>query len=137
MRTILIAHDKKENPSLLQMAFTESNINNPIFFFTNGLELTHHLVKSLTQRQSLPAFILLDLNMSQIDGKATIKELKSNSVVKSIPVVVFSTSSAQKDIADCYDLGANSYLIKPDSFTKLVEMITQTCTFWLDINCGQ
>ena len=80
-----------------------------------------------------PDIILLDLNMPRKNGKETLQEIKADSALRSIPVVVLTTSEAEADIVKCYDLGANCYITKPigfEAFTKVVGMIEE---FWFTI----
>ncbi len=80
-----------------------------------------------------PDIILLDLNMPRKDGKETLAEIKADPALRSIPVVILTTSEAESDIAQCYDLGANCYITKPisfEAFTKVVAMIEE---FWFTI----
>lgn len=80
-----------------------------------------------------PDIILLDLNMPRKNGQETLREIKSDPALRSIPVVVLTTSEAESDIARCYDLGANCYITKPisfEAFTKVVSMIEE---FWFTI----
>ena len=80
-----------------------------------------------------PDIILLDLNMPRKNGKETLREIKADSTLRSIPVVVLTTSEAEADIVKCYDLGANCYITKPigfEAFTKVVGMIEE---FWFTI----
>lgn len=80
-----------------------------------------------------PDIILLDLNMPRKDGKETLQEIKADGALRSIPVVILTTSEAEADIVRCYDLGANCYITKPlgfEAFTKVVNMIEE---FWFSI----
>jgi len=80
-----------------------------------------------------PDIILLDLNMPRKNGQETLKEIKADATLRSIPVVVLTTSDAEADIVKCYDLGANCYITKPigfEAFTKVVGMIEE---FWFTI----
>src|SRR3989339_1843673 len=80
-----------------------------------------------------PDIILLDLNMPRKNGRETLKEIKADSALRSIPVVVLTTSAAETDIVSCYDLGANCYITKPvgfEAFTKVVSVIEE---FWFTI----
>jgi len=131
---ILVADDDADDRFLLQSAFQEEKITNSIFYFKDGVELIDYL----TNREEieeigfrLPGLILLDLNMPRKDGRQVLKELKNNPEFRFIPVLVFTTSEAEKDIEDSYQLGANSYLVKPSDYTKLTDMIKAIRDFWL------
>lgn len=81
---------------------------------------------------TLPAIVLLDLNLPGTDGRAVLNILKKDPLLHTIPVIVFSTSSSSRDIDDCYQLGANSYLTKPIEYAVLEEKIRLTISYWLD-----
>ena len=81
-----------------------------------------------------PDMVLLDLNLPVKDGRAVLSEVKADSVLRKIPIVVFSTSQANSDIERCYDLGANAYVVKPVEFRQFAFVLEQLDTFWLSIN---
>ena len=73
---------------------------------------------------------MLDLNMPKMDGREALKNLKANNAFKKIPVIVFSTTKNELEVKRCYDLGANTYIVKPVSFNSLVNTIDHICTYW-------
>jgi CheY-like chemotaxis protein len=75
---------------------------------------------------------LLDLNLPGTDGRDVIREVKENKSLKTIPIIVFTTSSSPKDIESCYEFGANSYLMKPMGLKQLKKVITVFCQYWLE-----
>jgi CheY-like chemotaxis protein len=79
-----------------------------------------------------PSIILLDLNLPGTDGRDVIREVKENKSLKTIPIIVFTTSSSPKDIESCYEFGANSYLMKPMGLKQLKKVITVFCQYWLE-----
>jgi two-component system response regulator len=83
---------------------------------------------------SLPVLILLDLNLRGQDGCDFLKRLRSDARFAALPVVVFSTSDDQHDLARCYASGANGYVVKPGTFAELVQCIHDICRYWLDRN---
>ncbi|GAB3902235.1 hypothetical protein GCM10028803_28440 [Larkinella knui] len=99
-----------------------------VSFAGDGVELLDFLENA----RHLPALIFLDLNMPRMDGFATLDELRSNPAFRSIPVIIFTTSSLPEHITRCYQLGANSYLIKPSGYQQLTTLIHQIRTFWFD-----
>lgn len=80
-----------------------------------------------------PDIILLDLNLPRMDGREFLKEIKSDAVLCCIPVVVFTTSDADSDIAKCYELGANCYMTKPLGYNAFVESISALNEFWFTL----
>ncbi len=82
---------------------------------------------------SLPGLIILDLNLPGTDGREVLATIKQNDILKTIPVVVFSTSSNPKDIAACYQVGANSYLVKPLKIDVLRESVQVMLNYWFKV----
>lgn len=133
MNPILIADDDKDDQFLLATAFQQNGVTNPLEFFDDGSELIDYIDLLKFDEYKLPAFILLDLNMPRLNGIEALKRLKADSVLRSIPVVIFSTSQSAAQIRECYDLGANCYIIKPDSFHSLIDLSGQLYSFWTKV----
>lgn len=129
---VLIAEDDADDRFLLQSAFDENKFNDSLQFAENGIELMAHLNR-LTSI-NLPSFILLDLNMPKKDGREALKDIRSNPLLKSIPVVIFSTTNNETEMKRCYDLGANSYITKPASFDGLIRTIAAIRSQWVNFN---
>ena len=133
---ILIAEDDADDRFLLKTAFEESGYKNTLRFVENGVELIRHL-KEVTERKNndeFPGFILLDLNMPKKDGREVLKEIKENKIFKKIPVIVFTTTKNENEISRCYELGANSYVVKPLVFDELVNIIQGLYSYWFKIS---
>lgn len=131
---IFIADDDADDRFLVKAAFDDSGIEDTLEFVENGVELLEELNLRLTQGNPLPQLILLDLNMPKKDGREALKELKIHPLLKKIPVVIFSTTNNPQEIARCYDLGANSYITKPNSFEQLINILSSVRQYWLQIN---
>ncbi len=125
--TILIADDDRDDQEILKMALNKFSPAMNIQCVNDGQELMDYLGDN-----SIPSFIFLDLNMPKKDGKAALNEIKSNKLLKNIPVLIFSTSSAPQDINQTYSLGANSFITKPRNFKSMVETVNQVCNYWID-----
>ncbi|MEP6757029.1 MAG: response regulator [Chthonomonadales bacterium] len=134
--TILIAEDDADDRILLLDALKECGIEHEIVFVDDGehlLEYLKHEGKYTDIRLApRPSLILLDLNMPKIDGREALKEIKSTTRLKSIPVIVLTTSRAQDDIVRSYDLGANAYMTKPTAFDELIATIASLKRFWIE-----
>jgi CheY-like chemotaxis protein len=129
---ILVADDDADDRFLLENAFHEEKVTNSVVFFKDGVELIDHLNKKVTEDElQIPGLILLDLNMPRKDGRQVLREIKNNPRLRYIPVLVFTTSEAEKDIEESYQLGANSYIVKPNDYTKLTDLIRAIRDFWL------
>ena len=132
---ILIAEDDPDDRFLFKTAFEKGGYHNVVKFVENGVELIEHL-KEVTEQKTkneFPAFILLDLNMPKKDGREVLKEIKEHKVFKKIPIIVFSTTKNENEISKCYELGANSYVVKPLIFDELVKIIEGLCSYWFNI----
>lgn len=125
---ILIAEDDADDRFLLKTAFEENGFNDSLHFVENGVEVLDFLQKN---SESMPRFILLDLNMPKKDGREVLKELKNHSDYRKIPVIVFSTTNNEQEMRRCYELGANSYITKPNSFENLVKTIAVLRSYWI------
>jgi two-component system response regulator len=135
INTILIAEDDADDRFLLKAAFKQNAANDNLVFVENGVELFDYLRNCLkSENIFLPRFVLLDLNMPKKDGREVIKEIKSIPVLRNIPVVVFSTANSYLEMQRCYDLGANSYITKPNSFEQLVRTVAALRFYWLHTN---
>jgi CheY-like chemotaxis protein len=134
---ILVADDDPEDCLFIKDAFKEGLLANGLRFVEDGEELMDYLRHqgkfedpSLSPR---PGIILLDLNMPKKDGREALKEIKSDPDLRSIPVVILTTSKDEEDILRSYGLGANSYVTKPVTFAGLVNAIKSLGKYWLEI----
>jgi CheY-like chemotaxis protein len=131
---ILIAEDDADDRFLLQSAFEENGYKDTLHFVENGVELLEFL-NTVFQAPSpikLPRFILLDLNMPKKDGREVLKEIKQNQSLKKIPVIIFSTTNNEQEMRRCYELGANSYITKPNSFENLIKTVAAVRSYWIN-----
>lgn len=132
---ILIAEDDADDRFLLQTAFEENGFTDTLEFVENGIELIDYLSNILNKRTldvQFPGFILLDLNMPKKDGREVLKEIKQHPELKKIPVIIFTTTKNEHEIRRCYELGANTYVVKPVSFDALVRVIREIRGYWLN-----
>ena len=126
--TILVAEDDADDRFLIQTAFEEKGYTDKLEFVENGVELISYLDKNTGN--DMPRIILLDLNMPKKDGRQVLKELKQHQLFKRIPIVVFTTTKNEKEITRCYDLGANTYIVKPTTFDELLFIVEQIHCYW-------
>jgi len=128
---ILIAEDDADDRFLLQSAFEENGFKDKLHFVENGVELMDYLRNhSIKDEVKMPRFILLDLNMPKKDGREVLKEIKQDGLLKNIPVIIFSTTNNEQEMRRCYELGANSYITKPNSFESLIKTVAAIRSYW-------
>jgi two-component system response regulator len=132
---ILIAEDDPDDQILLREAFEYNGITDSLYFVENGEAVLQYLASNVSQNIALPELIILDLNLPKKDGREVLRELKNNEVLCVIPVVILTTSSAKEEIVRLYQMGANSYIVKPYTFTELVEISRNIINFWLSTAC--
>lgn len=135
--TILIADDDEDDRLMTKEALEESRLCNDVHFVEDGEELMDYLHRRGPYAEAgsapSPGLILLDLNMPKKDGREALREIKADPHLKQIPIVVLTTSKAEEDIVRTYDLGVNSFITKPVSFTALVETMKIISRYWLEI----
>jgi CheY-like chemotaxis protein len=135
--TILMADDDPDDRLLTADALKEARLINDIRFVENGTELLEYLRRqgefAPPADAPRPGLILLDLNMPKMDGRTVLKELKKDPELRSIPVVVLTTSKDDEDVYRSYDLGVNSYIVKPVTFEALVDILQTLEKYWFEI----
>jgi CheY-like chemotaxis protein len=134
---ILIADDDPDDRLLIKEAFEESDWKKPLHFVKDGVELLDYLFRrgnyAELARKPLPDLILLDLNMPRKNGIEALEEIKNDPELKTIPIIIFTTSKAEEDILRSYNLGVNSFITKPVSFDLLVELTRSLAKYWFEI----
>ena len=133
---ILMADDDQDDRLLMKAALEEIKMPNVINFVEDGAELMDYLYQKgrfLGDKTIKPNLILLDINMPKMDGHEALFLIKSDPVLKSIPVIVLTTSKAEIDVTKTYDLGVNSYISKPDNFNELLKIAHEIDHYWFGI----
>jgi two-component system, response regulator len=135
--TILTAEDDPDDRILVEAAFRESGLGNELFFVQDGIKLLQYLrrqgIYASPAKAPRPDLILLDLNMPCKDGRETLAEIKADPNLRSIPVVVLTTSSDEEDVIRSYDLGSAGFITKPGDFQGLVEIMKVLNQYWSEI----
>jgi CheY-like chemotaxis protein len=131
---ILMADDDPDDRYLAKTAFEESEVACDVQFVENGVEVLEYLERCGKYEEvgDIPHLILLDLNMPRKDGKQVLRELKESSLFRHIPVIIFSTSKSPEEIRQLYLMGANSFISKPSSFDKLLEVTRTIGQYWVN-----
>lgn len=137
-KVILLVEDNPSDVGLTQRAFAKSHIANEMIVVEDGQEALDYLFgggqfkgRDLTD---LPALILLDLKLPRVSGLEVLRQIRANEITSRLPVVILTTSKEEQDVAQSYDLRANSYIRKPVDFTKFVEAIQHLGLYWLVLN---
>ena len=135
--TLLLADDDPDDRLLVHDALEEASWAVDLREVEDGDELIDYLNRrgryASSDESPRPGLILLDLKMPGKGGLQALEEIKRESPLSRIPIVVLTTSSAEEDIAEAYDLGANSYIVKPSSFSTLVDAMQALERYWLDV----
>jgi CheY-like chemotaxis protein len=133
---IVIADDDEDDCLLVKSAFGEMESSYDLRFVGDGRELLDYLrnkgIFSDVEKSPRPSLILLDLNMPRIDGREALALIKSDLDLKQIPVLILTTSREKKDIDYTREYGASSFLVKPDLFQDLTDMLSKFCAAILD-----
>jgi len=132
-----MADDDADDRRLTKEALEESRLANGIRFVEDGEELMEYLRHqgkyAPASESPRPGLILLDLNMPRYDGRAALKEIKNDPELRQIPIVILTTSKADEDVYRSYDLGVNSYIVKPVTFEALVDILQTIEKYWIEI----
>jgi CheY-like chemotaxis protein len=131
---ILVADDDSDDRFLLQTAFNENGGQETLQFVENGIEVLQFLnaIAADDNESCYPELIILDLNMPKKSGKEVLAELKQHPIYKKIPVIIYTTTRNELEIKRCYELGANTYIVKPISFEALREIVGTIRSYWMD-----
>jgi CheY-like chemotaxis protein len=134
---IVVADDDADDRMMIGDAFEESKLGNPVDYVEDGIQLLQYLRREGQYEkfagQPYPGFILLDLNMPRMDGRTVLSEIKKDPLLHRIPVIILTTSKAEEDIVKTYNLGVNSFICKPVSFDKLVDIVKTVGHYWIEI----
>lgn len=131
---ILLVEDNEGDIGLVEEVFEEGRINNNLNITEDGEEAMEFLRREgeFTNAPH-PDLILLDLNLPRKDGREVLEEIKEDENLRRIPVVVLTTSKAEKDILKSYDMHANSYITKPVNFDQFIKVVKSIEDFWLEV----
>lgn len=135
---ILLVEDNASDAELILISLEEKKLVPSIFMVRDGEKALDYIFSrgefSYRKGEDNPKLILLDLKLPKINGLEVLGSIKENLETKNIPVVILTSSAHNKDIEECYQLGANSYIVKPIGFDEFSKIITHTVKYWLEIN---
>ena len=133
LNPILLVEDRATDLDLTKRAFARHRLLNPVQVARNGEEALAYL-RRWEAGEPIPVCILLDLKLPKVDGLEVLRQIKAHPSFCSIPVIILTTSSEDSDIKRAYQLGCNSYIVKPVDFNKFVEVASQIEVYWCALN---
>ena len=135
---ILLVEDNPEDLKLAQRALRKANVTNRIQIARDGEEALEFIfcegAHTARRIEDTPKVILLDLKLPKVDGLEVLRRIKGDPRTRTIPVVVLTSSKEQNDVVESYDLGVNSYIVKPVNFEGFVAAVQQLGMYWLLLN---
>ena len=134
---ILLVEDTRSDAELTLYALRNSNLTNSVFWVKDGqeaLDFVYHQGAYTERPKGHPRLILLDLKMPKVDGIKVARQLKNDNATRTIPIVILTSSAEDRDIIESYQLGVNSYLVKPVDVGKFLEVVTQAGLYWSVLN---
>ena len=137
-KIILLVEDNPSDVGLTQRALAKSHVANELVVAEDGQEALDYLFgagayagREVTE---LPALVLLDLKLPRVDGLEVLRQIRADQRTRRLPVVILTTSKEEQDVAQSYDLGANSYIRKPVDFTQFAQAVEHLGLYWLVLN---
>jgi CheY-like chemotaxis protein len=137
IKRILLAEDNPNDVELTLSALAEHHLANEVVVARDGAEALDYLYRRgdfMSRDEGYPTVILLDLKMPKVDGLEVLKQIKSDPILRTIPVVVLTSSREERDIIESYQLGVNAYVVKPVDFHEFVDAIKELGLFWGILN---
>lgn len=135
---VLLVEDNPNDIELVLRAFKKHNFQNLVHVVRDGAAALDYVFCTGAYKdreiQKTPKVIILDLKLPKVSGKEVLKRIKSDERTRAIPVVVTTSSQEEKDVSESYNLGVNSYIVKPVDFQKFVDTIAGLGLYWLAIN---
>ena len=133
---ILLVEDNTDDEELTLRALRQSQIANRVVAARDGLEALDYLLGAdrKTGGGELPEVVLLDLKLPKVDGFEVLRQIRSHSRTRLLPVVMFTSSKEEQDVVECYALGANGYVCKPVNFAESIDALRQLGRYWLQLN---
>jgi CheY-like chemotaxis protein len=137
IKTILLVEDDPRDTDLILEALSENNLANQVIYVADGVEAIEYLRyegKFKLRKPGNPAVILLDIKMPRMDGIEVLREIRGDANLKTLPVVMLTSSREEPDLKTSYELGANAYVVKPVDFKDFIDAVKKVGVFWAVIN---
>jgi CheY-like chemotaxis protein len=137
LKRILLAEDDPRDIELTLAALSENKLVNDVVVVRDGEEALDYLYRRgrfASRPEGQPVVVLLDLKMPKVDGIEVIRQLKSDEQMRTLPLVVLTSSRESRDLEECYRLGVNAFVVKPVHFGAFVEAVKEVGAFWAIVN---
>ncbi|HTO02281.1 MAG TPA: response regulator [Opitutus sp.] len=137
LRPVLLAEDNANDIELILSAFQEAGLANEIVVTRDGQAAMDYLYRRgdyAGRTTATPAVVLLDLKMPRMDGREVLRQIREDAGLRSIPVVVLTSSKEESDLLQIYQLGANAYVVKPVAFDEFIGVVGKIGIFWALLN---
>lgn len=137
LRPILLAEDNANDIELILTAFEEAGLANEVIVTRDGQEALDYLYRRSDyagRATAAPALVLLDLKMPRMDGREVLRQMRLEPALKTIPVVILTSSQEESDLLQTYKLGANAYVVKPVAFDEFISAVGKIGVFWALLN---
>lgn len=136
---IVLIEDNAGDADLTMRALKKKNLHYNVIHFEEGAEALDAIFQHLNDEkeissQQFPHLIFLDLKLAGLSGKEVLKALKENEKTRRIPVVVLTSSNQENDVTQCYNYGANAYIVKPLDLDEYIHSVSEAANFWMKIN---
>jgi two-component system response regulator len=135
---VLLVEDNEQDADLIMLAFKKGKLLNKLFWVKDGVEAMDFVgaTGAYDRRdvREVPRLILLDMTMPRMDGLDVLRALKADAKTRAIPVVVMTVSNQERDLTDCYALGANGFVTKPIGLKELTDAVSKIGMYWLLVN---
>ncbi len=134
---ILLVEDSPRDAELVLEALADFHVANEVLHVRDGVEALDYLYRRgefAGRGNGQPALVLLDLKMPRVDGMEVLRQMKGDANLTRVPVVVMTSSREEQDLAECYALGVNAYVVKPVKFPDFIEAVKQLGAFWAVLN---
>jgi two-component system, response regulator len=130
----LLVEDNPDDVELALHAFRKHKLANQVHVARDGQEALDYLFGADSTERVRPRVILLDLKLPKVDGIDVLRKIRENPTLRTVPVVVLTSSREERDVVESYDLGVNSYIVKPIEFDKFVETVGMLGLYWVLMN---
>jgi CheY-like chemotaxis protein len=137
LKRVLLVEDSANDAQLTLAAFEESGLANEVVWVKDGQEALDYLFSTGSHAgrpEGAPAVVLLDIKLPKIDGLQVLERIKGDAQLRSVPVVMLTSSSQESDLARSYAAGVNAYVVKPVGFTEFVTALRELGLFWAVVN---